>query len=369
MTGDGMVPAQPEVPRARSHRIAVFPGDGVGPEVVREGLKVLEAVSSRAGFVYELVEYPWSCAYYLETGQVMPESMLDVLRAFDAIYLGAVGDPRVKGGVVERAIIFTLRFGLDLYVNLRPITLYAERLCPLKDKTPADVDMVVVRENTEDAYVGIGGVLRPGTAGEVAIAEMIYTRTGVERVIRYAFELARSRNGKKRLTLVDKSNAIRAHEIWRRTLADVAADFPDIRSDAIYVDACTLYMVDRPEMFDVIVTTNLFGDIITDLGAAIQGGMGAAASGNINPGHTSMFEPIHGSAPDISGKGVASPVAAIAAMGMLLDHLGEETAAQRIGSTIRDLVVSGRIPSLDSRSGLSTQATGDMIAQTVSDRA
>jgi 3-isopropylmalate dehydrogenase len=348
---------------SRHYRIGVIAGDGIGPEVVHEGLKVLQTVAMLEDFSYELIAYPWSCAHYLETGEMMPESVLDEYRTLDAIYFGAVGDPRVKGGVVERAILFTLRFGLDLYVNLRPISLYAERLCPLKGKRPEDIDMVVVRENTEDVYVGIGGSLRPGTTGEVAVAEMIFTRTGVERIVRYAFELARQRNAKKHVTLVDKSNAIRAQELWRRVQAEVARDYPDVTHDALYVDAATLHMIERPERFDVIVTTNLFGDIITDLGAALQGGMGAAASANINPGHTSMFEPIHGSAPDIAGKGIASPVAAIAAMGMLLDYVGEKRAAERISRAIRELVVSGRIPSLDAHSGLSTQQTGDLIAE------
>jgi len=347
----------------RTYKIGVIPGDGVGPEVVAEGLKVLEAVSRAEGFSYQTVDYPWSCAYFVETGQVMPESMLEEYRQLDAILFGAVGDPRVKGGVPERAVIFTLRFGLDLYVNLRPITLLDERLTPLKHKTPRDIDLVVVRENTEDAYTAIGGQMRRGQPGEIAIAEMIFTRMGVERVIRYAFELARARNGKKHVTVVDKSNAISAMDIWRRVQAEVAEEYPDISTSAIYVDAACLYLVERPEMFDVIVTSNLFGDIITDLGAAIQGGMGAAASGNIHPGKTSMFEPIHGSAPDIAGQSIASPVATILATGMLLDHLGEKSGAARIENAVREAVVSGRIRSLDAKAGLSTQAQGDIVAQ------
>jgi 3-isopropylmalate dehydrogenase len=347
----------------RSYRIGVIPGDGIGSEVVAEGLKVLEAVARTEGFSYETVEYPWSCAYYLDTGELMPESSLAEYRGLDAILFGAVGDPRVKGGLAERSIIFTLRFGLDLYVNLRPITLLDARLCPIKGKTPADVDMVVVRENTEDAYTAIGGNLRRGRPGEVAIAEMIFTRFGVERIIRYAFQLARARNGKKHLTLVDKSNAIPAMDIWRRVLAEVGEEFPDIATSSIYVDAASLYMVERPEIFDVIVTSNLFGDIITDLGAAIQGGMGAAASGNIHPGRTSMFEPIHGSAPDIAGRNIASPIATILATSMLLDHLGETTGAQRIETAVREAVVSGAIKTLDAKSGQSTQAQGDIVVE------
>ncbi len=346
----------------RGYRIGVIPGDGIGPEVVKEGLKVLAAAATVEGFQYELVEYPWSCAYYHDTGQIMPESTLDEYRTLDAILFGAVGDPRVKGGTAERAIIFTLRFGLDLYVNLRPITLLDAKLCPLKDKTPEDVDLVVVRENTEDAYTAIGGQLRRGQPGEVAIAEMIFTRMGVERVIRYGFELARKRNGKKHLTVVDKSNAIGAMDIWRRVLAEVGEEYPDISTSAIYVDAACLYLVERPEIFDVIVTSNLFGDIITDLGAAIQGGMGAAASGNINPGKTSMFEPIHGSAPDIAGKSIASPIATILATAMLLEHLGEHRGAERINTAIRQSVIDGSIPTLDASSGIPTAVQGDIIA-------
>ena len=349
----------------RRYRIGVIAGDGIGPEVVKEGLKVLNAVSLLEGFTYDLVEYPWSCAYYVETGQAMPESMLDEYRLLDAILFGAVGDPRVKGGTVERGIIFTLRFGLDLFVNLRPVVLLDSRLCPLKDKKPADVDMVVVRENTEDAYRGIGGQLHRGSPSEVSIAEMIFTRMGVERVIRYAFDLARSDGRRKSLTVVDKSNAIAAMDIWRRVLAEVGQEYPDVATNSIYVDAACLYMVERPEMFDVVVTSNLFGDIITDLGAAIQGGMGAAASGNINPGNTSMFEPIHGSAPDIAGKGIASPVATILAAAMLLDHLGETQASDRVNRAVREAVVSGQIPRLDAGSGVPTAEQGDIVAKLV----
>jgi len=349
----------------RIYRIGVIPGDGIGPEVVREGLKVLQATAAHEGFGYELVHFPWSCAYYLETGEVMPQEALEDYRKLDAILFGAVGDPRVKGGVPERAIIFTLRFGLDLYVNLRPVVLLDSRLCPLKGKEPRDVDFVVVRENTEDAYTAIGGQLRRGQPGEVAIAEMIFTRQGVERVIRYAFELTQSRGKRKHLTLVDKSNAIGAMDIWRRVLSEVASDYPDVETTAIYVDAACLYMVERPEIFDVVVTTNLFGDILTDLGAAIQGGMGSAASGNIHPGQTSMFEPIHGSAPDIAGQNLASPIATILATAMLLDHLGESEGAARINRAVREAVVDGRIPSLDARSGLPTDRQGDIIAAAV----
>lgn len=350
----------------RTYRLGIIRGDGIGPEVIAQGLKVLSAVAAASGISYETVEYPWSGNLYLETGELMPLSALDEYRQLDALYVGALGDPRVERGLIEHAVIMTIRLGLDLYINLRPIVLYAEHLTPLKGITPDDVDLVVVRENTEDAYVGVGGNIRPGTPAEIAIAEMVYTRSGVERAVRYAFELARTRNKGRKVTLVDKSNAIRAQEIWRRVFADVAGEYPDIETEAIYVDAAAMYLVDNPARFDVMVTTNLFGDILTDLGAVIQGGLGSAASGNIHPGQVSMFEPIHGSAPDIAGKGIANPVGAVAALAMMLDYLGEPQAAMRIETAIRDLITSGRIPRLDARSGLSTDEIGDMIADRVS---
>lgn len=350
------------------YRIAVISGDGIGPEVIAEGLKVLDRASDRFGFGVSVEQLPWSSQYYLDTGRLMSREQLHGLRGFDAIYLGALGDPRIERGLIERSVIMTLRLGLDLYINLRPVVLYAERLTPLKGVTPADVDMAVVRENTEDAYVGMGGSMRPGTADEIAVAEMVYTRGGVERCIRYAFDLARQRNGRRKVTLVDKSNAIRAQEIWRRTFADVARDYPDISTDEMYVDAAAMYMVSNPGRFDVMVTTNLFGDILTDLGAVIQGGMGSAASANIHPGQVSMFEPIHGSAPDIAGKGIANPVGAILALAMMLDFLGHQEAAAGVQSSVRDLLVSGRLPSLDAGSGLTTAQIGDLVAEEVSRR-
>jgi 3-isopropylmalate dehydrogenase len=347
----------------RSYRIGVIPGDGIGPEVVAQGLKVLRGVADLRDFRYQLVEYPWSSRLYLERKELMPETALDEYRRLDALYVGALGDPRVERGLVERSVIMAIRLGLDLYVNMRPVTLFAEHLSPLRDVSPADVDMVVVRENTEDAYVGIGGTLRPGTPDETAVAEMVFTRRGVERAIRYAFELARSRARKRKVTLVDKSNAIRPQEIWRRVFAEVATEYRDVETDALYVDAAAMLMVTDPGRFDVVVTTNLFGDILTDLGAAIQGGMGGAASGNIHPGKVSMFEPIHGSAPDIVGQNRASPVGAVLAMAMLLDYIGEPEAGKLIESAVRDLLVSRRIPSLDACSGLSTDHVGDLICQ------
>jgi 3-isopropylmalate dehydrogenase len=343
------------------YTIAVIPGDGVGPEVTDEALKVLERAASLFNFSYRTTMYPFGADHYLATNEFMPPGQLDEFRKMDAIYLGAIGDPRLPPGLVERGVIAATRFGLDLYINLRPIKLYAEHLCPLKGKTPRDIDMVVVRENTEDLYTGIGGHFKKGTPDEVVIANQIFTRKGVERAIRYAFELARARAGKKKLTLVDKSNAIEVQQLWRRTMEEVGAEYADIEKEFAYVDAACMWMVKNPETFDVIVTTNLFGDIITDLGAMLQGGMGVAASGNIHPGKVSLFEPIHGSAPKYKGRNAVSPIAAIAAVGMLLDYVGERRAAAAIENTIAGLLSSKRIPSLDASSGLKTSEIGDLV--------
>jgi 3-isopropylmalate dehydrogenase len=350
----------------KSYKIGVVAGDGIGPEVVREGLKVLKAVAAVEHFTYELVEYPWGSERYLKTGEACPPNVLDEYRKLDAILLGAIGDPRCPTGVVEHAVIMTMRVGLDLYVNLRPITLYAEHLCPLKNKKPEDVDMLVCRENTEDAYTGPWGLTKKGTPDEIATALMLYTRKGTERIIRYAFEACRARNKRKKVTLVDKANAVRAHDLWTRTFEEVGREYPDIEKDHAYVDATCMWFVKNPEWFDVIVTTNLFGDIITDLGAMIQGGMGIAASGNIHPGQVSMFEPIHGSAPKYAGKNVANPLATINAVAMMLDFLGEKNAATWIDQAVRTLLVSRCIPSVEARSGLSTSEIGDLVAQQVS---
>lgn len=345
----------------KEYQIAVLPGDGIGPEVVAEGLKVLKRTSEIEGFKYKLTRYPHGSEHYLKTNELFPDSVLNELREQDAIYLGAIGDPRVEVGLVERAVIAGIRFGLDLYVNLRPIKLLAEHLCPLKDKKPEDIDMVVVRENTEDLYAGIGGFLKKGTADEVALQEMVFTRKGCERVVRFAFDRAAKR--RKKLTLVDKANAIQAMDIWTRTFADVGMEYPQVATDHAYIDAACMWLVKNPEQFDTVVTNNIFGDILTDLGAVLQGGMGIAASGNIHPGKVSMFEPIHGSAPKYKNKGVASPVAAIAACGMMLEYLGEARAANRIERAIAELLKSRKIPALDSSSGLSTSACGELIAR------
>lgn len=347
---------------AKTYKIAVIPGDGVGPEVTDEGLKVLERASKLFGFTYTTKTYPFGADHYLATKEFMPAGQLDEFRTMDAILLGAIGDPRLPPGLVERGVIAATRFGLDLYINLRPIKLYAEHLCPIKGKKPEDVDMIVVRENTEDLYTGLGGHFKKGTPDEVVIANQIFTRKGIERAVRYAFDLAVRRNGKKKLTLVDKANAIEVQQLWRRTVEEVAPDYPGIEYDFAYIDAACMWMVKNPESFDVIVTPNLFGDILTDLGAMVQGGMGVAASGNIHPGQVSLFEPIHGSAPKYKGKNVVSPIAAIAAVGMMLDYLGEHRAAAAIDATIGSLLAGKRIPSLDASSGLKTSDIGDMVA-------
>jgi 3-isopropylmalate dehydrogenase len=352
-----------------SYDIGVLAGDGIGPEVTHEALKVLEAVAALEGFDYKLVEYPYSGEYYLKTKELVPDRVIDEWRTLDAVLLGAIGHPDVEPGLVERSVILGLRFGLDLYINLRPIKLYAEHLCPLKDKSPADIDFVVVRENTEGLYSQIGGHLKKGTPDEVSLVNGVYTWKGCERASRHAFELAQKRareGGKgKRVTLVDKANALRPHDIWTRAFAQVAQDFPDIETDHAYVDACCMWMIKNPEWFHVVVTTNMFGDIITDLGAMLQGGMGIAASGNIHPGQTSMFEPIHGSAPKHAGKNVACPLGAIGAVSMMLDFLGETGAAARTEDAVADLLRSGKVPSADARSGISTSEMGDMVVQLV----
>jgi 3-isopropylmalate dehydrogenase len=355
-----------------SYDIGVLPGDGIGPEVTGEALKVLEAVSALEAFGYTLVHYPYGGEHYLRTNELVPDRVIDEWRSLDAVLLGAIGHPDVEPGLVERSVILGLRFGLDLYINLRPVKLYAEHLCPLKGKTPADIDFVVVRENTEGEYAQIGGHLKKGTPDEVALLNGVYTWKGCERAVRYSFELARQRAAAgltggepAKLTLVDKANAIRPHDIWTRAFAQVGAEFPDVQRDHAYVDACCMWMIKNPEWFDVIVTTNLFGDIITDLGAMLQGGMGIAASGNIHPGRTSMFEPIHGSAPKHAGKNVACPLGAINAVGMMLDYLGEKGAAKRIDDAVGGLLRSGEVRTADANSGISTSDMGDRVVRRI----
>ena len=347
------------------YTIGVLPGDGIGVEVVAEGLKVLATCAERFGFTYRTIDYPYGADHFLATGELLPAAALAEMKTLDAVLLGAIGDPRIEVGKLERAIVAGVRFGLDLYINLRPVRLVAEHLCPIKDKTCDDVDLVVVRENTEGEYSQISGHLRAGTADEIATQLTVFTRMGVERTVRYAFDLARARKKKKKVTLVDKANALRAQDIWTRVFEEVGAEYPDIQRDHAYVDAACMWMIKNPEWFDVIVTTNLFGDIVSDVGAMIQGGLGIAASANLHPGRVSMFEPIHGSAPKYRGQNKASPVAAIAAVAMMLEHLGEKTAAGRIDSAIGGLLGSGRIPSVGTDSPLSTTAVGDLVVQTL----
>ncbi len=359
----------------KTYKIGSLPGDGIGPEVAAEGLKVLQAISDIDGFGYEIVDYPYSGEHYLKTKELVPDRMIEEWKTLDAVFLGAIGHPDVEPGLVERSVILGLRFGLDLYVNLRPIKLYAEHLCPLKDKTPDDIDIMVVRENTEGLYSQIGGIVKKGLPDEVATVVGVYTRSGVDRAIRYAFELAEGRKQARgpgqtaKLTMVDKANAIRPHDLWTRRFAEIGKEYPGIEKDHAYVDACCMWMVKNPEWFDVVVTTNLFGDIITDLGAMIQGGMGIAASGNIHPGKHGMFEPIHGSAPKYAGQNVANPLGSIAAIGMLLDFVDENKSAVRVENAIKALLSSKRIPSVDARSGLSTTEIGDMVVGTIREQA
>jgi len=346
------------------HTIAVLPGDGIGEEVVREGLKALDAVSAVTGFQYQLEHYPYGAEHYLKTGETFPDSALRAMRDHDAILLGAIGDPRVEVGMLERAIIAGIRFGLDLYVNLRPIKLYAEHLCPLRALTPSQLDMIVVRENTEGAYVGIGGIMKQDTPNEVAICNMVWTAAGTERVVRYAYDLARRRGKAKRLTLVDKANAIRPMDIWTRIFERIGRDYPEIETDHAYIDAACMWMVKNPDAFDVMVVSNLFGDIITDLGAMLQGGLGIAASGNLHPGKVSMFEPIHGSAPKYRGKNVACPVATVMAVQMMLDHLGDADGAALLESAVANALRARKIPSLGA-GAIPTDKAGDLIVEEV----
>jgi len=332
----------------RSFRLAVIGGDGIGPEVTRSALRVLDAAEQRFGFSTVREELRWSSARYVESsGRITPED-IDGLRAFDVVLFGAIGDPRAPRGVVERDVILGMRRRLDLFVNLRPIVAYADHLVPLKGKRAEDIDFVVVRENTEDVYGQTGWVTGSGK-DEVAEVPMRFTRPGIERVVRYAFELARTRPD-KHLTLVDKANAIPVQELWRRIFEEIGEEFRDVTRDAMYVDAACMWLVLKPEQFDTIVTTNLFGDIITDLGAAICGGLGVAASGNINPGNVSMFEPVHGSAPKYAGKGIASPVGAIGAVALMLEYLGESDASRAIEDAIREGLRSSRIKGVEAGS-------------------
>ncbi len=350
-----------------SYKIAVIGGDGTGPEVTREAMKVLEAASGVCGFQYEATEFDIGGDRYLRTGEVLPESAIDELRGFDAILLGAIGHPDVKPGILEKGILLRTRFELDLYINLRPVKLYPGVSTPLADKGPEHIDFVVVRENTEGLYAGAGGQLRRGTPHEVAVQESVNTRMGVERCLRYAFEYTRRRDREKTLTLCGKTNVLTyAFDLWERAFHEIGqADYSDIKRDYAHVDATCMWMVKNPEWFDVIVTDNMFGDIITDLGAMIQGGMGIAAGGNIHPGQVSMFEPIGGSAPKYTGQGVINPIAAISAAQMMVNELGETAAADRMEKAIVH-VISNKLESMAAgRMGYSTSEVGDLVADAV----
>jgi len=351
-------------PAVRTYRVAVIAGDGTGPEVIREGRKVLDAAATRGAFRVEWRDYDLGGERYLKTKETVPGSVLKELRAVDAIYLGAIGHPDVKPGILEQGILLRLRFELDQYINLRPVKLYPGVWTPLKDKGPEHIDFVVVRENTEGLYAGAGGFLRRGTPEEVALQTSINTRHGVERCVRYAFDYTRKRGKGKKLTFCGKTNVLTyAHDLWQRVFTEVAAEYKDIQTDYTHVDACCMWMVKNPEWFDVIVTDNMFGDIITDLGAMIQGGMGIAAGGNLNPQGVSMFEPIGGSAPKYTGKRVINPLAAICAGGMMLEQLGQRDAARAIEQAVMR-VTGTKLKSLAAgQMGYSTSEVGDLVVK------
>jgi len=346
------------------YNIAVIPGDGTGPEVVAEGLKVINAVSEVLGFNMRYTHYDIGGERYKKTGEILPDSVLGELRQFKAIFLGAIGHPDVKPGILEKGILLRARFELDQYINLRPVKLYDGVETPLKDKGPKDIDFVVVRENTEGLYAGAGGILKKGTKDEVAVQESINTRKGVERCLRYAFEYTKRRKKDNKLTLCGKTNVLTyAFDLWERVFYEIAPEYKDIKTDYAHVDATCMWMVKNPEWFDVIVTDNMFGDIITDLGAMIQGGMGVACGGNINPEGVSMFEPIGGSAPKYTGQNVINPLAAILAGAMLMDFLGEEKAAQMIENAAQKAIKQD-LKSLNAgQMGMGTSDVGDLISR------
>jgi 3-isopropylmalate dehydrogenase len=344
-------------------RIAIVPGDGIGVDVTREAVRVLEAAASRREFPIELTSFPWSADHYLATGETVPEGAFKRLSSdFDAVFMGAFGDPRVPDMKHAAEILLGARFRLDLYINFRPVRCLADRLCPLRGYSAADVDFVVFRENTEGAYVGAGGALKKGTPDEVAVQEDVSTRKGVERILRAAFEHARTRP-RKRLVMSDKSNAMRfVGDLWQRAFAEVARDFPDVEATHLYIDALCMQMVRDPRQFDVVVTNNMFGDIVTDLGAALQGGLGMAASANLHPGRLSMFEPVHGSAPKYAGTGKANPFGAILTMALLLEHLGEREEADRIEGAVRDCLEERRCTG-DVGGSLTTSEAGEAVLE------
>ncbi|MDR1195969.1 MAG: 3-isopropylmalate dehydrogenase [Endomicrobium sp.] len=352
---------------SKTYKVALLPGDGTGPEVLREGVKVVEAAAKKNNFKLELVDYDLGGERYMKTGEILPDSMVEEFKKFDAMFLGAIGHPEVKPGILEKGILLRLRFELDQYINLRPVKLYPNVETPLKDKKPADIDMIIVRENTEGLYTGAGGFLKKDTLQEVAVQESINTRFGVERCIRYAFEVTKKRSKHNKLTLCGKTNVLTyASDLWQRTFNVVEKDYPSVKGDYVNVDAACMWFVKNPEWFDVIVTDNLFGDIITDLAAMIQGGMGVAAGGNINPEGVSMFEPMGGSAPKYTGKNVINPIATINAGAMLLDTIGESQAAKDIDNAVIKALESGKIKSMSAgKMGMGTTEVGDLIASLI----
>lgn len=350
---------------AKTYKIAVIPGDGTGPEVVREGIKVLDAAAPKFNFKLDYTHYDFGGDRYLRTGEVLPDSAAEELRQFDAIFLGAIGHPDVRPGILEKGILLRLRFELDQYINLRPVKLYPGVETPLKNKGPEQIDYVVVRENTGGIYTGTGGITMKGTPNEVAVQSAVYTRFQVDRCLRYAFEFTRKRNKRKTLALCGKTNVLTyIFDLWERAFHEMGEkEYPDIKREYYHVDATCMWMVKNPEWFDVIVTDNMFGDIITDLGAITQGGMGIAAGGNINPDGVSMFEPIGGSAPKYTGKNVINPLASICAGSMMLEHLGEIEAASAIEKSVMD-VTANKVKSLSAgKMGYSTIEVGDLVSK------
>jgi 3-isopropylmalate dehydrogenase len=346
-------------------RVAVIPGDGIGVDVTAEAIKVLTAVGKVFGNRVDFEMLPWSADYYLQTGVTIPANGYSMLRDdFDAVFIGALGDPRVPDNRHARDILLGTRFELDLYVNYRPVKLLDERLCPLKSRVPADVNFVVFRENTEGLYVSIGGRFKPGTDDEIAVQEEINTFKGVHRIVKHAFDFAVA-HGRRRVCMADKSNAmVQGHALWQRVFKDLAVSYPQIESRHLYIDALALLMVQDPGQFDVIVTNNLFGDIVTDLGAALQGGLGMAASGNLHPGRTSMFEPVHGSAPPLAGKNVANPMGAILSSALMLEQLGMAREAAVVEAAVTDAVGNGQ-GTREIGGSLGTRETGDYIASSI----
>ena len=342
-------------------RIAVIPGDGIGPEVTREAVRVLKHLADRRDLQLKFVDFDWSADKFLNEGVTLPDGALDMLTTdFDAILAGAFGDPRVPSNKHAEDILLGMRRGLDLYINLRPVRLLDDRLTPLRNRKTSDINFVVFRENTEGAYCGSGGFLKQGTAHEVALQDEVNTRRGVERIIVAAFEYARAK-GRKRVTMADKSNVQRfGGDLWQRVFKEVAATYPDIEANHQYVDAMAMFMVLNPAQYEVIVSNNLFGDILTDLGAAIQGGLGLAASGNIHPGRVSLFEPVHGSAPPLAGKGIANPIGAILTSAMMLEYLGFHTLSDEIEEAVRS-AVSANETTKDLGGELSTEQAGSAI--------